>query len=1052
MPSTKLEKMQIIHGTWIPQDTDSYLQLGSFCLWVETDQEFPKRKKKVQHPRSLKKDELATFLKDKLGLPYPNPNHISTKYITLPAVDGVPLKSYELMQFSDFDYSDDYQFKTFEIESYQVPLESIFGLLKDIHFLFSFSSSEIQMSAGLLFWHHYTQVFKEFILKDRYIPALKYQELDVPKGRRKKNDTHFEIHPTWAIISDKYDAEIQNFADIMPQICVATSETPPKGNGFFSRKGLLKHFSENVLLHIIRKTPSTQAFDKRIAHSFLFDCFHGYRFDNNEDYWKSNAALEKYKQWQIWSHKLKSHHSNSPFVFCFKLEAPKAKKKNWTVHFQLQSKADPSLQIGLDDYWKMNTTAQKRIKKEFGADLEKNIVLNLGYAAKMYPKLWDGLETDKPTEITLTTDDAYDFLKESSWILQESDYKVIVPTWWTPEGRRKAKIRLKTSSKKGKKTSAAGKSFFGKDAIVQYRYELAIGGQPVSPKEWDELVNAKSSLVKFRGEWLELDQNKMSQMLDFWEKHADKEAEIDVLGLIKLAADDEEFEFEHDEVLAEMMAKLQDKTRFEVIPNPKKLKGELRDYQKRGVSWLHYLENLNLNGCLADDMGLGKTIQVIALLINEREDKKKVLPTLLIVPTSVIGNWNHEINKFAPQLTNLIHHGSTRISDSKEFKKTIAKYDTVITSFALIRRDEKLFQSAKWERIVLDEAQNIKNPKAAQTKAILKLTAKHRLALTGTPVENRLMDLWSIFNFLNPGYLETQAKFRKIFELPIQKENDLVKTKVLKNLVEPFILRRMKTDKSIIKDLPEKVEQKVYCTLSKEQASLYEAVVKDVLEQMEEAEGIQRKGLILASLAKLKQICNHPAQFLQDNSEFTKARSHKLSRLVEMVEEAIESGESILIFSQYKTIVESLNQFIQEKLRYKTYVLHGGVTRKKREKMILEFQDQDNPPAVFILSIKAGGVGITLTKANHVFHFDRWWNPAVEDQATDRAFRIGQEKNVFVHKFVTMGTLEERIDLMIEEKKKLSGSIVGDDESWLSELDNESFKNLISLNKNAVWA
>jgi SNF2 family DNA or RNA helicase len=322
--------------------------------------------------------------------------------------------------------------------------------------------------------------------------------------------------------------------------------------------------------------------------------------------------------------------------------------------------------------------------------------------------------------------------------------------------------------------------------------------------------------------------------------------------------------------------------------------------------------------------------------------------------------------------------------------------------------------------------------------------------LTGTPVENRLRDLWSIFNFLNPGYLGKEAQFRKSFELPIYKDNDLARSTTLKKLVEPFILRRVKTDKRIIDDLPDKIEQKMYCTLSSEQASLYEAVVKDVTEQLNEAEGIQRRGLILSTLLKLKQICNHPAQFLQDGSAFTTERSHKLQRLGEMVEEVIDSGESALIFTQFTEIGGELERHLAHTLHYNTYYLHGGTSVARRERMISEFQDPETEPSLFILSLRAGGVGLNLTKANPVFHFDRWWNPAVEDQATDRAFRIGQRKNVFVHKFVAMGTLEERIDAMIEDKKRLSSLVVGSDESWLTELDNDTFKELITLRRSAV--
>ena len=416
----------------------------------------------------------------------------------------------------------------------------------------------------------------------------------------------------------------------------------------------------------------------------------------------------------------------------------------------------------------------------------------------------------------------------------------------------------------------------------------------------------------------------------------------------------------------------------------------------------------------------------------------------------MVGNWQKEIEKFAPHLKVIVHHGSGRIQDEEEFKNISINSDVLITSFALARKDGKLLEGINWHRIVLDEAQNIKNPKAAQTKAILKLSAKHRLALTGTPVENRLLDLWSIFNFLNPGYLGKEAQFHKNFEMPIQKENNHVQSIVLKKLVQPFILRRVKTDKDIIKDLPDKVEHKQYCNLTKEQASLYEAIVQDVMEKLENVEGIKRKGLMLSTLMKLKQICNHPRQFLQDRSEFTPERSQKLERLGEMSEEVISEGDSLLIFTQFTEIGEALQYYFKQSFHYNCYYLSGGTPRQKRERMIREFQESETEPSVFILSLKAGGVGITLTKANHVFHFDRWWNPAVEDQATDRAFRIGQKKNVFVHKFIALGTLEERIDQMIEDKKKVASAIVGSDESWLTELDNESFKKLIILNKQMV--
>jgi SNF2 family DNA or RNA helicase len=480
------------------------------------------------------------------------------------------------------------------------------------------------------------------------------------------------------------------------------------------------------------------------------------------------------------------------------------------------------------------------------------------------------------------------------------------------------------------------------------------------------------------------------------------------------------------------------------------LQGTLRDYQKRGVAWLQYLERLGLNPCLADDMGLGKTLQIIAHMLKERESGIQPGPTLIIAPTSVLGNWRREIERFAPQLRTMMHQGSTRLKDKQAFIEQCQANDIVLTSFSLARLDEKLLHSMKWHRVVVDEAQNIKNPQTAQTRAITKLNAQHRLALTGTPVENRLRDLWSIFNYLNPGYLGKEPQFRKTFELPIYKDNNQQASNTLKKLVEPFILRRVKTDKRIISDLPDKIEQKMFCGLTPEQASLYEAVVKDVTEQLEEAEGMQRRGLILSTLLKLKQICNHPAQFLQDGSAFTVERSQKLQRIDEMLEEVIESGASALIFTQFTEIGGALERYLVREKHYNTYYLHGGTSVARRDQMVKEFQDPETEPSLFILSLRAGGVGLNLTKASYVFHFDRWWNPAVEDQATDRAFRIGQRNNVFVHKFIATGTMEERIDAMIEDKKRLSSLVVGTDESWLTELDNDTFKDLIALRRSAV--
>lgn len=1079
--------MKILHGTWIPHADGEFFQSGAFYLWAEITEVPPRRKSRDRHPWQLAKADLAVCLTDELGLkPFSRngwEDFISPQYFLLPTSEGRPLPSLELSRYLETEVPETLELQYWQIDCYKTVanvktgtyrytlVNNVINLLNELHFIALHRLADVQFGADLLFWYHYTQAFKQIINKDQYIPALKYRELSEPrpqsrtsqaKTQRKSNQKTkrstpaFEIYPGWEIVGEDYENLISTYVELMPLACASGFAKPHKPLALYDRATLLRHFSECLLTDIVTHTYLPQTAEKQLFDTLIYDCLHP---QAKGIPWTTQSSLEVYQQWQTWRDRIRRTQADIPFYLYFQLQEPDRPEDSWQLQFQIAPKHDPSLRLALQDYWRLQGSQQADLTKQFGEHFEQHLLLNLGYAARIYPRLWQGLETDQPVGITLDLQVAFEFLKESAWVLENAGYKVILPAWWTPKGRQRAKVRLKA-----KGTSLSGgedkaKKYFSLDRLVQYQYELSIGGDRVSEAEWRQLVNAKTPLVQFRGQWMELDPDKMQQMLEFWKQQRQENPEMSLLEFMRLTAeadDSLDVDFDRDEALSEMMAKLNDKTRLEPIPDPDRLQGTLRDYQKRGVSWLNYLETLGLGGCLADDMGLGKTVQVIARLLQEKEQAEQqgiqqIPPTLLIAPTSVVGNWHHEIQRFAPSLRSIVHHGSDRAKDTKAFKKLCREQDVIITSFTLVRKDAKLLNGINWHRVVLDEAQNIKNPKTAQTKAILKLNANHRLALTGTPVENRLLDLWSIFNFLNPGYLGNQTQFRRNFELPIQKANDPIQSATLKKLVEPFILRRVKTDQAIIKDLPDKVEQKLYCNLTKEQASLYEATVKDVEAKLKNTEaGIQRKGLILATLTKLKQICNHPMQFLQDGSEFSPARSHKLSRLTEMIDEVMDERESLLIFTQFREIGDALNQYLRHTHHYNTYYIHGGTNRNKREQMIAEFQSPETEPSIFILSLKAGGVGITLTKANHIFHFDRWWNPAVEDQATDRAFRIGQQKNVFVHKFVAIGTLEERIDDMIEDKKKLAGAIVGSDESWLSELDNESFKQLIALNKSAI--
>jgi SNF2 family DNA or RNA helicase len=487
---------------------------------------------------------------------------------------------------------------------------------------------------------------------------------------------------------------------------------------------------------------------------------------------------------------------------------------------------------------------------------------------------------------------------------------------------------------------------------------------------------------------------------------------------------------------------------LEHVDQPAGFLGTLRPYQLRGLQWLVFMQRVGIGACLADDMGLGKTIQLIALLLEERLLGDCPGPTLIFAPMTVVGNWRREIERFAPALKVLVHHGPERATGDA-FVTAAQAHDVVISTYALGHRDQDVLGRVAWHRIALDEAQKIKNPAAAQTIAIRGLGGAYRVALTGTPLENHLSELWSIMEMLNPGLLGSAARFRKRFAVPIERMGDNQRAAQLRSLIRPFVLRRTKNDPDVACDLPEKMEMQVYCNLTPEQAGLYEQVVDATLGEVESATGIRRRGVILAALTRLKQICNHPVQYLRDGSRLDE-RSGKCERLVEMLEEVIAEDDAALIFTQFREMGGLLAALLTERLHTEVLFLHGGTTAAGRQRMIDRFQDPASGVRIFLLSLRAGGLGLNLTAANHVFHFDRWWNPSVEAQATDRAHRIGQTRRVQVHKFVCLGTIEDRIDRMLTEKLALADSIVGSGDEWLTGLSTEELRDCLRLSRDAV--
>jgi SNF2 family DNA or RNA helicase len=721
----------------------------------------------------------------------------------------------------------------------------------------------------------------------------------------------------------------------------------------------------------------------------------------------------------------------------------------WRLDFLLQAADDPSLLVPAGEVWRARG-ALKVLRRTVEQPQER-LLEDLGRALRLVPGLEPALRGARPTGMAMDAEGAYRFLREGAPLLAQAGFGVRVPPWWNaPAARLGVKLRARSSSS----TRGEAEGRFGLESLVAYDWRVSLGGEALTADEFRTLASAKVPLVRFRGQWVELRPEEVAAALRLFEQGAS--GEMTAAELLRLAAGGEAGDgdlavegVEAEGWLGELLAAAGD-ARVQPVATPAGFEGTLRPYQERGLSWLAFMDGLGLGACLADDMGLGKTVQLLALLLARpvRAPKgRKTLPTLLVCPMSLVGNWQREAARFAPGLRVHVHHGGERLS-GPALRKAVRGSDLVITTYALAARDREELGGVDWGRVVLDEAQNVKNAAARQAQAIRAFHAPRRIALTGTPVENRLAEMWSILDFLNPGLLGSARDFRTRFSLPIERYRDADRATELRRLAGPFILRRLKTDRGIIQDLPEKQEMKVFCNLTREQASLYQATVDDMLRRIEESEGIQRRGLVLSTLLRLKQACNHPAQLLGDGSALA-GRSGKLERLEEVLDEVMQVGDRALVFTQFAEMGHLLQARLQERFAREIPFLHGGTRKADRDALVERFQGPSGPP-VLLLSLKAGGTGLNLTAANHVIHFDRWWNPAVEDQATDRAFRIGQRRDVQVRKLVCAGTLEERIDAVIEEKKALAGSVLGTGEAWLTELSTDELRRVVALSADAV--
>ena len=660
----------------------------------------------------------------------------------------------------------------------------------------------------------------------------------------------------------------------------------------------------------------------------------------------------------------------------------------------------------------------------------------LNYVARYYPELEEFFAEEHQFELNMTLNEVYKIIAQISYYLQKASIDVILPEGIdnivTPRASINARVKTARMAELKDIITSNGASNTALNDLFEFSYTIAIGDEKLSVEEYEELTKNAQGLIKYKEHYVLIDREENAKLIDKVKhpKITDKN-KMEILHAA-LSSQMEDYDFDYDEAFANI---LKDLTKTEDVPPPESLKGVLRPYQERGFKWLYTNIKKGFGCCMADDMGLGKTIQVISFILKQKETDSLKHPALVVCPTTLLGNWVKEIKNFAPSLNTSVYHGIDRQLDSKA--------DVVITTYAILRIDIEKIKKQKWSMLIIDEAQNIKNPDTSQTQAVKQIKSDVKIAMTGTPVENKLIELWSIFDFINRGYLGSIRDFQKGYAIPIEKFKQTNRAEKLRLSISPFILRRLKTDKSIISDLPDKVVLNEYCYLTKTQAALYQSVLDNLMSDIAKLNGINRRGMIFKLITALKQICNHPYQYLK-TGDISKDISGKADKLVSITEQILENNEKTLIFTQYKEMGSILSTILSDELNINPLFFHGSLNRTQRDDLIKDFQDNKDSK-VMILSLKAGGTGLNLTAATNVIHYDLWWNPAVEDQATDRTYRIGQDKNVMVHRFITLGTFEEKIDEMINTKKDLANVAVFEGEKIITELSDEEIYKIFSL-------
>jgi len=1052
----------ILHGTWIARDDDPAEEL--FFIWAERDAEAPlqtaegiHRPRVRRHPHAATTIEIADLLSDLVPDIAWHKAQRLTRVAYLPSTRVAPVSAgwlyREMVDLGD----ESVLIEPWRIEGLSVPLAQLLPLLITLPLAQREIRTVNRLGNDLVYWGAVAKFALELLARQRFLPGLAGE--------------NGSMRAVWLPVIDGVDdnGRFDALAAVMPPACRALlPERDARNDAPILRpQAVLESFMKSLVDSAVREwgfedghhgARAMKMISNRTAPvSSVWWRSLGKEADVRVPQAKTAEIGRFYQAWKNWTYKARSE-SGSSFRLCFRLEPPAYDPESdrvvasyWTLRYFLQAIDDPSLMVPAWEVWRERGDVLSYLNRRFDNPQEK-LLEGLGIAADLCPAIRRSLKNQSPDATTLTDQEAFHFLREVSRLLEGAGFGVMIPPWWnTPDTRLRVRAVLHGSG------DDRGSGSLSMESIVSYDWEMALGDETLSREEFERLAALKTPLVQVRGRWVLLQPDQIDSVVAFWEKHRGRGMlkMRDALSLALGAQDELDglpvTDVRLDDSIKDLMAQLTRRAQLELVEAPEGFRGELRPYQVQGLSWLAFLRRWGFGACLADDMGLGKTIQTIALILDQKHQNPDVAPTLVVCPTSLVGNWQREVARFAPDLKTVVHHGTGRAGGVAFVEQALAS-DLVISTYGLVRRDLEDLMQVRWANLIIDEAQNIKNPATKQARAARRLQADFRLALTGTPVENRLSELWSIMAFLNPGYLGSRAGFRREFSVPIERYQDPSVADRLRKLVRPFVLRRLKSDPDVIRDLPDKFEHKVYCNLTREQATLYEAIVQSGMSSLpgDEENGLmQRRGRVLTMLTRLKQVCNHPALFLADGSE-VHDRSGKLNRLTEMLEEILDVGERALIFTQYAQMGFLLQSYLRDTFGEEVLFLHGGTPQRQRDRMLERFQEGGDAPSIFVLSLKAGGTGLNLMRANHVFHYDRWWNPAVENQATDRAYRIGQTRDVQVHKFMCLGTLEERIDALIESKRELADAVIGQGDDWVTELTTDELYDLITLRSEAV--